>query len=223
MSQPSRQPWDVGRFMQTLTYFEALPVFNWFQKMLPGFVPPPLPQLQAGLIFDFRQPSANLSQTWGPLDDIVMGGISASSIQARSEAALFTGRVSTANSGGFASVRTRNFEPSLNLAGHTGVALRVKGDGQRYKFLIRDNDTWDSIAYSHSFDTVANQWIDVRVPFTALIPVFRAKTVPNAPLLNTQQVRSFQLMLSKFEYDGGLNPHFQAGEFQLWVESIGVY
>jgi hypothetical protein len=223
MSQQGRQSWDVGRFIQTLIYFEAVPILNWFQKMFPGFTPPPPPQLQADLIFDFRQPSSDLSQTWGALDDIVMGGISASSIQAKPEAALFTGIVSTANSGGFASVRTRNFDPSLNLSEQSGMTLQVKGDGQRYKFLIRDHDTWDSIAYAYSFDTVANQWIEVRVPFSALTPVFRAKTVPNAPPLNTQKICSLQLMLSKFEYDGVLNPHFRAGEFQLWVAAIGVY
>ena len=215
MSEQGRQPWDLGRFIQTLTYFEALPILNWFQKMFPMFTPPPPPQLQAGVIFDFRQPSPDLSQTWGALDDIVMGGVSASSIQAQSESALFTGTVSTANSGGFASVRTRNFDPVLNLSNYTGIELRVQGDGQRYKFLIRDADTWDSVAYAYSFDTVANQWMDVRVPFTAMTPVFRAKTVPDGPPLNTAQVRSFQLMLSKFEYDGVLNPHFQAGEFRL--------
>ena len=223
MSQQGRQSWDVGRFIQTLTYFEALPVLNWFQKMFPMFTPAPAPQPQAGLIFDFRQPAADLSQTWGALDDIVMGGVSASSIQAQPEAAVFTGVVSTANSGGFASVRTRNFDPVLNLGNYTGMELRVKGDGQRYKFLMRDADTWDSVAYAYSFNTIANQWLDVHIPFTDMIPVFRAKTVSNASPLNTTQIRSFQLMLSKFEYDGVLNPHFQAGEFRLCVQTIGVY
>jgi hypothetical protein len=53
--------------------------------------------------------------------------------------------------------------------------------------------------------------------------VFRAKTVRDGPALNTTQIRSLQLMLSKFEYDGALNPHFTAGSFTLLVQSIGVY
>lgn len=43
---------------------------------------------------------------WGPLDDVVMGGVSESSfarMQSGSEA-VFSGRVSSANNGGFASV-----------------------------------------------------------------------------------------------------------------------
>jgi len=30
-------------------------------------------------------------------------------------------------------------------------------------------------------------------------------------------------MLSKFEYDGAYNPHFQAGAFALEIESIKAY
>jgi hypothetical protein len=30
-------------------------------------------------------------------------------------------------------------------------------------------------------------------------------------------------MLSKFEYDGVLNPHFHAGAFQLLVKTIAVF
>ncbi|MEO0375456.1 MAG: CIA30 family protein [Cyanobacteria bacterium P01_A01_bin.17] len=223
MSEQARQPWNVGRFMQTLTYFEALPVISWFQKMLPAFTPPAPPQLQAGMIFDFRQPIADLDQTWGVLDDVVMGGASSSSFQAKDGAALFSGIVTTANSGGFASVRTRNFEPPLDLNNHSGIELQVKGDGQRYKFLMRDEDSWDSVAYAYSFDTEADQWQTVQIPFTEMTAVFRAKTVPDASSINQGQVRSLQLMLSKFEYDGDLNPSFQPGEFKLCVQSIGVY
>lgn len=224
MSQPIHRQWSAGRFLQTLNYFEVIPVVNWLQKMFFGSPPPPqLPQLQAGLIFDFRQPSENIQQIWGALDDVVMGGVSASSLQIQEEGALFTGYVSTANSGGFASVRSRNFDPPLNLANHVGIELYVKGDGQRYKFFIRDEEGWDSIAYAYSFDTVADQWISVRIPFAEMIPVFRAKTVNNARPLNPSRICSLQLMLSKFEYDGALNPHFQAGEFQLLVQTIGVY
>jgi hypothetical protein len=223
MAQPDRPSWDAGRFLQTLSYFESIPILSCLKKMVFGSTPPPPPQPQAGIIFDFSQSNSSLNQTWGALDDVVMGGVSASGFQPQAEGALFTGIVSTANSGGFASVRTRNFEPPLDLAGRTGIELQVKGDGQRYKFLIRDGDSWDSLAYAYSFDTVPDQWISVRIPFNLMAPVFRAKTVNAAQPLNTARIRSLQLMLSKFEYNGALNPHFQAGEFRLVVRAIAVY
>ncbi len=175
------------------------------------------------LIFDFTKPSAELKNVWGALDDVVMGGVSSSSIIFGENAALFTGNVSTDNSGGFASVRTKNFDPSFNLSGYEGVELRVKGDGQRYKIFLRTEVKWDGLGYSYSFDTVANTWINVRIPFTNLIPVFRAKVVQDAPLIDRSRVCSYQLMLSKFEYDGALNPEFSPGGFTLQVESIKAY
>lgn len=173
-------------------------------------------------LFDFTQYSSNLKEVWGALDDVVMGGVSESNIRFRDAIAEFSGNVSTANSGGFASVRTRNFEPAIDLSSYEGIALKVKGDGNRYKFMLRTETRWDGVAHCHSFDTIANTWITVRIPFTEFIPVLRAKTVSNVPL-DTRNVNAFQLMLSKFEYDGALNPHFQPGSFQLQIQSIGGY
>lgn len=175
------------------------------------------------LIFDFKNPSNDLKETWGAVDDVVMGGVSESSIQLVENTALFSGNVSTANSGGFVSVRTKNFETPLNLTGYKGIELRVKGDGKRYKFFIRTDPKWDGVAYSYSFDTEPNNWITVRIPFESLVPVFRAKTMDFADPLELSKISSVQLMLSKFEYDKELNPKFEPGGFTLQVEAIKAY
>lgn len=168
------------------------------------------------------EPNASPLQ-WGALDDVVMGGVSSSAFQVQDGVGLFSGTVSTANSGGFTSVRTRNLNPPLDLSAYEGIRLRVRGDGQRYKFFLRSSDGWDSTAYAYSFDTQADSWIEVAIPFKALVPVFRAKTIPDAPPLDTSAICSLQLMLSKFEYDRSLNPHFQPGPFRLEVGAISAY
>ena len=185
------------------------------------------------LIFDFKNPdnpnvataslSQDLKELWGAVDDVVMGGVSESSIQLVEDAALFTGNVSTANSGGFVSVRTKNFDIPLNLGGYTGVELRVKGDGKRYKFFLRTDTKWDGVAYSYSFDTEPDNWISVRMPFDKFVPVFRAKTLDFSDPIAPSKISSMQLMLSKFEYDKELNPKFEPGGFALQVESIKAY
>lgn len=185
-----------------------------------------LPQLKNSgqkLLFDFTKPTEDLKETWGALDDVVMGGASESSIRLIGDGALFNGNVSTANSGGFASVRTRNFDPPMNLSGYEGIELRVKGDGKRYKFILRNDPKWDSIAYCYSFDTVYNIPVTIRIPFDQLIPVFRAKTVKDGEPFDPSTIYSIQLMLSKFEYDKELNPKFSPGSFQLQIETIKAY
>ena len=175
------------------------------------------------LLFDFARPSENIKEIWGAVDDVVMGGVSESSIRLAGNCAIFSGNVSTANNGGFASVRTRNFDPQFDLSSYQGIELRVQGDGNRYKFIIRCEGKWDGIGYCYSFDTLPNCWMTVQIPFAELIPVFRAKTLPQAGAFDASKVYSMQLMLSKFEYDGALNPKFSPGLFALQVESIKAY
>ncbi|ERN40858.1 complex I intermediate-associated protein 30 (CIA30) [Rubidibacter lacunae KORDI 51-2] len=177
-------------------------------------------------VFDFRRADASVRGWWGAVDDVVMGGVSQSGLQIAGDRARFAGEVSTANNGGFASVRTRNFEPPLDLSGCAGLELVVKGDGQRYKCILRGENRWDGIGYAMSFDTVATggaeDWQTVRLPFAEFVPVFRAKVV-DAPPFAPERTCALQLMLSKFEYDKALNPKFQPGRFALEIAAISAY
>jgi uncharacterized protein YbjT (DUF2867 family) len=179
------------------------------------------------LLFDFTDPTAEiqtgLKNIWGAVDDVVMGGVSESKLQLRNNRAVFGGLVSTDNNGGFASVRTRNFEPPLDLSEYEGIKIRLQGDGKRYKFITRCEGKWDGVGYCYSFDTIYNYTQTISIPFRDLIPVFRAKTVPSQGYFDSSKVYSMQLMLSKFEYDGALNPKFEAGFFGLEIESIAAY
>lgn len=198
------------------------------------------------IVFDFSTSTAATGRdlsVWGALDDVVMGGVSRGSFfiptpqadqapqvdqasQTDREGdryAVFAGNVSTDNSGGFSSVRTQNFDPPFDFSGWQGMRLRVKGDGQRYKFIARNSAGWDSPAYIYGFDTVADEWIIVDIPFDEMVATFRARSMPEAPAFDRQKVFSLQLMLSKFEYDRQLNPNFAPGTFELAVSQIGVY
>ena len=47
--------------------------------------------------------------------------------------------------------------------------------------------------------------------------------VPFHPPFRADTLTGLQLSLSKFEYDGGLNPSFTEGPFQLDVDSISLF
>ena len=192
-------------------------------KNLIQLVSPYIQPTTEKVLFDFINPTSDIKEIWGAIDDVVMGGVSQSQIRLANNQAIFSGNVSTDNNGGFASVRTRNFEPPLDLSDYEGIELRVKGDGKRYKFITRCEGKWDGIGYCYSFDTVYNFPTTIRIPFKDLIPVFRAKTVRDADPLDSSKIYSLQLMLSKFEYDGTLNPKFEAGTFGIEIESIKAY
>jgi hypothetical protein len=217
MAQEQRAQWDLPRFLKTLVDFDIIPFLSCLKKKKE------YSNLNHNTLFDFTNASSESKDLWGALDDVVMGGVSKSQILFSENSAIFTGEVSTANSGGFASVRTRNLNPPWDLSGYTGIRLEIKGDGKRYKFIIRDQDKWDGLGYCYSFSTIDNSWITIDIPFAQLIPVFRAKTVPEAEAFNSSKISSLQLMLSKFEYDGALNPQFTNGRFNLEIRSINPY
>ena len=106
---------------------------------------------------DFRDPAQG--QAWTSVDDRVMGGVSASQTTVTAEGLVFSGEVSLANNGGFASIRAR--PRGYDLAGATALLLRVRGDGQTYKLTLRTDDAFDGVQYQARFATQAGAWIDV--------------------------------------------------------------
>lgn len=195
---------------------------------LMGAVKDRLGSKQGGALFEPADAASKVA--WGALDDVVMGGVSESELvitqgggESGGPAGVFRGTVRTENSGGFTSVRTKNFEPALDMSPYEGLALRLKGNGLRYKLILRTDPNWDGIAYCKSFDTVDGEWQTIQLPFSEFFPVFRAKTLKDGEPLDPSKISSVQLMLSKFEYDGQLSPAFKAGPFQLPIQSIRAY
>jgi NADH dehydrogenase [ubiquinone] 1 alpha subcomplex assembly factor 1 len=162
------------------------------------------------LLFDFGRPAD--VETWQPVDDVVMGGVSSSQLRVTAEGrGLFAGQVSLAHNGGFASVRSQ--PRRVDLEGYDGLELRVRGDGHRYQMRLRTDPRFDGIAYGASFDTLPGAWQTVRLPFSAFRPTFRGWTVPDAPPLQLDQVYSFGLLISDK----------QAGPFRLEVDWLQAY
>ncbi|KAF1867211.1 hypothetical protein Lal_00049640 [Lupinus albus] len=173
--------------------------------------------------------------SWGSLDDVVMGGVSESNFQIDPSGGekggptgVFKGVVSTSNNGGFTSIRTKNFSEPEDLSAYDGLEFRLKGDGRRYKLVVRTSRDWDTVGYTVGFDTVKGEWQSIKLPFSSLRPIFRARTVSDAPPFDPRNVASLQarlhlLMFSKFEYDGKLNETFVEGPFELPVSSIHAY
>lgn len=128
----------------------------------------PAPQAAAdpALIEDFSmQPEAR----WRFFTDSVMGGESAGTVAVLQDQgqtfARMTGRVSTANRGGF--IQIRMDLPSPPPEGTTGVRLVVRGNGERYFVHLRTTGTvlpWQY--YQAGFD-VTRDWTEVRLPFDA--------------------------------------------------------
>ena len=155
-----------------------------------------------------------------PLDDVVMGGSSASTFD--NARRRWSGDVIEAN-GGFVGCRTKALSPALDVSSCGGLALTVSCPSKlRFKCVLRDSTDFNGIAHTASFDTAGTAGQVVRLPFASFVATRFAKTVPGARL-DAGSVVGFQLALSKFEYDGKLNPLFREGAFELELSGVAVY
>jgi hypothetical protein len=162
------------------------------------------------VIFDFSNPDDR--NQWRPINDTVMGGISASQLQTTKEGfALFTGTVSLENNGGFASLQS---QPSAyNFTGYEGIAIRIKGDGKRYKFSLKSNILLDSPRYEAAFITDKEVWATVTIPFNTLVPTFRGTVLTNETPIDISKVKSFSFLISDK----------QEGSFRLEIDWVKAY
>jgi len=169
-------------------------------------------------LYDFRH-DARAFLSWGSQDDRVMGGESRSRLVRGAGGAVFEGVVSLEQGGGFASVRTGTLAPPLDLSQATAVVLRARGDGRRYKLVLRDDDGFRGPGFMAAFEAPLETG-EVVLPFERFLPTWRGRPVP--AVLDRRAVCSLGLMCSKFEPDGAVNEAFAAGPFRLEVEALGV-
>ena len=110
----------------------------------------------AALHLGFDDPAS--VAVWSPVDDVVMGGLSNSRLVHSGGHAEFTGSVSLANNGGFASVRTAALDYSA--PGAEEVRVCARGDGRTYRLTLRTDDapdgiSWHAARFSQAMDDTA--------------------------------------------------------------------
>jgi NADH dehydrogenase [ubiquinone] 1 alpha subcomplex assembly factor 1 len=124
------------------------------------------------IIFDFNS-NSDISN-WTTVDDVVMGGRSHGNFKINAAGhGQFYGRVSLENNGGFSSLRHRF--SSMEIKNFKEVVLRVKGDGKKYQFRVKDNR-----ANYHSFITVFETngaWQTINIKLSEMYPAFRGRAL----------------------------------------------
>jgi monofunctional biosynthetic peptidoglycan transglycosylase len=145
---------------------------------------------------------------WQIINDGVMGGLSRSAVDLDDHGLSFHGSLSTANRGGFASVRGRLPDPQERIC---GFRLQVSGDGRRYQFRLRESADSGDIAWRAFFDT-GEDTRAVSLSLEEFEPVIRGRRVEVLPSLVDRPVNYIGLMLTSK----------QPGPFSLRVHSIEI-
>ena len=159
-------------------------------------------------LFDF----GGSDPAWFPVNDNVMGGLSSGLVKVDSEKRRlsFYGNLSLENNGGFASIRSTYAAPDLTA--FEGIALKLRGDGKRYRFRIRTEQTGPEVTYTAHFETEANVWQEVHIRFSEMVPTYRGVLVQDLNPLDPSSIRSFGFMIADK----------QQGDFLLEVDAISA-
>lgn len=145
--------------------------------------------LQSNLLFEFTK-YTNITD-WIVVDDVVMGGKSASSFRLNSDGnGVFEGTISTDNNGGFSSVRCRF--PKKQIKQFTSVVLFVQGDGKQYQFRIK-SDSGEYYSYISSFLTNGS-WQEIKIPLKDFYPSFRGQKL-NQPNFDKESIEEITFLI----------------------------
>jgi len=138
--------------------------------------------------------TSSTAADWAIVNDGVMGGLSSSEfVDSGAGFAVFRGNLSLENNGGFASVR--GIVPIGAMEQHSGLALRIRGDGRSYQVRLRTNRQFDGVAYMAEFQTRAGAWQTIEIPFSAFEATYRGRKPRGAPELVPGEIRQLGLLI----------------------------
>ena len=163
--------------------------------------------------------------TFAPLDDVIMGGVSSSKFDTTT--GTWSGYVTDDNNGGFVGIRsTPNVQ--WDMSNCRGIQIELSSDNmpRRLKVVVRDSTAFNRVAWTTIVDTSSSKWeknkATVQIPFSKQVPTIFARKVPDQTF-RPSNVVGIQLVYSKFDYDGDVNPYFRVGDVQLQVQAIKAY
>ncbi len=157
-------------------------------------------------IYNFS-PQTNLKD-WNVVNDGVMGGVSKSKLVITDEGyGQFSGQVSLANNGGFASLQHNK---KIVLAENKQViVLRIKGDKKSYEFRLKGNSSQYE-SYVQKFDT-NGEWQTIKLLLNNFYPQFRGRKL-NLPNFNFDQITQMSFLIA----------NKQEEDFSLLIDWIGL-
>ena len=115
----------------------------------------------------------------------------------------------------------------IKMSNCRGIKIKLTSKSKsRLKVVVRDSTDFNGIGWTTSVNVGGggsnNGRTIVSVDFDKQVPTKFAKIVPGETF-EKETVKGLQFVYSKFEYDGGLNPRFKVGTFDVQIEEITAF
>jgi hypothetical protein len=148
---------------------------------------------------------------WRIVNDGVMGGLSSSNAVVKDDKIVFSGNVSLENNGGFASLRSP--VKDYNFEKFSGLEIKLKGDGKRYSFSMKETTYFNGYFYTSSFETKKDEWIVVQIPFNEFKLYYYGKETSSNKKIPLNNIKEISLLIGDK----------QEGNFITEVDYIKLY
>jgi len=164
------------------------------------------PDTNMQAIYNFST-QTNLKE-WNIVNDGVMGGLSKSSLLLTDVGhGQFSGHVSLANNGGFASIQLNT---TIKLTKEKKfIVLRIKGDGKKYEFRLKGSVSQFE-SYVHQFST-SGEWENIKLAIDEFYPQYRGRKM-NIPNFNFESIQQLSFLIANKKDE----------DFKLWIDWIGL-
>lgn len=154
----------------------------------------------------------NNGDRWRIVNDGVMGGLSSSNVSINEEGKiLFVGKVSLENNGGFASLRSPIKDYTFEE--YSGLEIRIKGDGKKYSFSMKETSYFTGSFYTANFQTTKDEWLTLKIPFSSFALYYFGREVSSNPKIPLNKIREVSLLIGDK----------QEGSFKAEIEYIKLY
>jgi len=163
---------------------------------------------------------------WKEMSDPIMGGSSSATWSPEAGGALWGGEL-VWEGGGFASTRLDGFSEDLSNFDGLYVVSSGSSGGERFKLSVKSEQLVSEQAYQQAFETTPVEDAEGKqisfLPWEAFVPVQMASVDDGIPELDTSNIVSLGLVLSKLEMEDLPNPTRPQGDFNVKLHSIGAY
>jgi len=183
-------------------------------------------------IFDFAK--NDTLNNFERIDDVIMGGISSSSLrQQPGEAYISWCGICRVDGGGFCGTRTLPFQEPLSVGNADGLYIECRlasdndTDRRVWKMSTRTEKSRGEELYQSEFKIKpGNEWNRLPLPFSNFNKVRGARLVFGAERIDPSEgLYQIGLTMSKFLMAENMTeiPSFRPGYFELQVKSMGLY
>ena len=78
---------------------------------------------------------------------------------------------------------------------------------------FRTDDSFDGYVYQSKFDTKADEWMEIKIPFSDFKPTFRGYTLSDKPALKSKNIEQLGFLIADKQF----------GKFELNIDWVKFY